>query len=313
MKKLIITTCVVLSMAMFPMNNAFAKKGNPNPGNPDNNGVGGPPVYGDVSGGDVVSNINNHNVNRNTITNRNNNTNTNVQGQVQGQAQGQQQSIGDVNVNIDNSNGGSSDTRGAASENINMRGVRGFASAAEINHVGIPSYFGPATKNANVQPADTMLMFKDTFTRAEVESYLKGTSVDRSTNGEEESIFTWGKKGDPKQIIKVILTPPAKGTVIQTALITTKAKNGDTESKDVLYTALLRGLDTNSDLLLITAQGAGTIMKSFGWGIGASYTRATLSTDEATGGVSAGGLGISGGSAGYKSLPWIQSIGLRLN
>lgn len=229
-------------------------------------------------------------------------------GQVQGQAQGQQQSIGDVNVNIDNSNGGSSDTRGAASENINMRGVRGFASAAEINHVGIPSYFGPATKNANVQPADTMLMFKDTFTRAEVESYLKGTSVDRSTNGEEESIFTWGKKGDPKQIIKVILTPPAKGTVIQTALITTKAKNGDTESKDVLYTALLRGLDTNSDLLLITAQGAGTIMKSFGWGIGASYTRATLSTDEATGGVSAGGLGISGGSAGYKSLPWIQSI-----
>jgi len=330
MKKLIITTCVVLSMTVFPMSNSFAKCHYNKKGKLVGNCGGGA-----GSGGDVVNNINNtnRNVNTNTITNRNTNTNTNrntnSQGQAQGQAQGQQQSIGDITVNVngaeqvpaekgdtiinegdDNTtiNNNAAEQKDLITENINMRGVRGFASAADISHVGIPSYFGPATKNANVQPADTMLMFKDTFTRAEVESYLKGTRVDHNREGEDID----AKYKTANQTIKVIMTPPARGTVIQTALITTSAETKDTESKDVLYTALMTGLDSGADLLLITAEGASTVMKSFGWGIGMSYTRATLSADETTGGVSAGGLGISGGKAGYKSLPWIQAIGLKL-
>jgi len=304
MKKLIITSIAVLAMVALPMSNAIA-----NP--PDFV----PPGH-QYTTGEVVNNNLNTNVNNVVNTNRVNNTNTNRVNNtnVQGQMQGQYQSVENVNNNYitvpDNS---SSDTRDtSANATVQMRGVRGFAAPAEINHVAIPSYFGTATKNSNVQAAKAMTMYKDTFTRGEVERALKIVSIDRSTDGHEESTFTWRKKKDPNQTIKVILTPPARGTVVQTALITTKAKNADTESKDVLYTALLRGLDTNADLLLITAEGAGTVMKSFGWGIGMSYTRSTLSADESTGGVSAGGLGISGGSAGYKSLPWIQAIGLKL-
>jgi len=189
----------------------------------------------------------------------------------------------------------------------NGHGYRGFNNPAEITYPGMPSYFGPSTRNSNVQPAKPMVMFKDTFTRAEIESYLNGTRVEHNRAGEE--IADADKTAD--QSIKVILIAPDKDTVLQTALITTSAKNTDTESKDVLFAALLTGLDSGADLLLITSEGASTILKSFGWGIGLSYTRATLSADEATGGVGAGGLGISGGTAGYNSLPWIQAIGLR--
>ena len=289
MKKFIITTCVVLSMAALPMSNASAgcnwnaqqerwvgNCGDPGPAGPagPTGPQGEPGIPGDTG------------------------------------PEGPEGPIGPQGEpGID---GNDAEQRDITTQNINVRGVRDFANPAVINHVVVPSYFGAATKNANVQSIDTMTMYKDTFTRAEVESALKIVHVDRNTNGEEDSTFTWGKKKDPNQTIKVVLTPPAKGTVIQTALITTQAKNGKTESKDVLYTAILRGLDTDSDLLLITAEGAGTIMKSFGWGIGMSYTRATLSNDEQAAGVSAGGLGISGGNAGYKSLPWIQAIGLKL-
>ena len=323
MKKLIITTCVVLSMAVFPMSNALAKKGNDNPGNPNNNGVGGPPVYGDVSGGNVVNNVHNANLNYNRNVNRNVNHNYNSQKQAQGQVQGQavvnsgNSSIAEGAVNNVNNNyitvpdSGSDSTRDLSQQSITMRGERGFSTAVEMHYPELPTS-NIDSKNANVQDAKVMTMYKDTFTRAEVEKALNMVHIDRNTNGEEESTFSWGKKKDPNQTIKVVFTPPAKELVVQTALITTTAKNGDTESKDVLYTALLRGLDTNADLLLITNEGAGTIMKSFGWGIGFSYNRSTISTDEQTGGVSSGGLGISGGKAGYKSLPWIQAIGLKL-
>lgn len=43
----------------------------------------------------------------------------------------------------------------------------------------------------------------------------------------------------------------------------------------------------------------------------ANGSSATISTDEKSGGIGSGGLGISGGSAGYKSFPWIQAIALR--
>jgi len=239
---------------------------------------------------------------------------------MQGQMQGQGQAVinsgnssieeGAVNVNIDNS--GNSDSRDLSSQTVNMRGVRGFATPVETNYPNAPSYSGPVRKDYNVQDVKTMTMYKDTFTRAEVVEALGVVSIDRNTTGEEESDSYWGsKKKDPNQIIKVIISAPARNMVFQTALITVRAKNADTESKDVLYAALLRGLDTGADLLLITDEGMGTIMKSFGWGIGMSYNRSTLSADETTGAVSSGGLGISGGKAGYKSLPWIQAIGLR--
>jgi hypothetical protein len=219
----------------------------------------------------------------------------------QAMSQGQGQSINDTanNSNVINF----PESRDVTTTNNRGHGYRGFNNPAEINYPGMPSYFGPNTKNPNVQPAKVMTLFQKDFTRSEIEAYLKGTSVDHNRSG------VGYEKTDK---ITVIFSPPDPSTVVQTALITTSAKNKDTESKDVLYSAILTGLDSGADLLLITAEGAGTILKSFGWGIGISYTRASINADETTGGVGAGGLGIAGAEAGYKSLPWIQAIGLKL-
>jgi len=245
---------------------------------------------------------NHHNNNNTTINDSSTNASADAQADATatGGNSGANSSIGDINLNMPES-------KDLTTVQNNGHGYRGFNNPAEITYPGMPSYFGPSTRNSNVQPAKPMVMFKDTFTRAEIESYLNGTRVEHNRAGEE--IADADKTAD--QSIKVILIAPDKDTVLQTALITTSAKNTDTESKDVLFAALLTGLDSGADLLLITSEGASTILKSFGWGIGLSYTRATLSADEATGGVGAGGLGISGGTAGYNSLPWIQAIGLR--
>ena len=246
---------------------------------------------------------NHHNNNNTTINDSSTNASADAQADATatGGNSGANSSIGDINLNMPES-------KDLTTVQNNGHGYRGFNNAAEIAYPGQATYFGPASRNHNVQSAKVMVMFKDTFTRSEVESYLKGTRVDHSRSGDE--IANKDKTAD--QTIRVILVPPAKGTVVQTALITTSAKNKDTESKDALYSALMTGLDSGADLLLITSEGASTILKSFGWGIGLSYTRSTLSTDEATGGTGAGGMGISGSTAGYKSLPWLQSIGLKI-
>lgn len=309
MRKLIITSIAVLAIAVLPMSNAHAGcNWNSQQGQWVGNCVGEP-----QNGYSENHNYNNnHNYNSNYNRNTNTNRNTNVQGQMQGQAQGQAQSVNntnDVNVDVNIDNSGGADTRDAsANANVVMRGVRDLPAPGYVQYPALPSYFGNSVKSSNVQSAETMVMYKDTFTRAEVEEYLHMVSIDHNREGE---FMSWKDK-KAEQTIKVVLAPPAKGTVVQTALITTKAKNEDTESKDVLYSALLSGLDSGADLLYITSEGARNYVKAFGWGIGFSHTKASLSADESEGSSSSGGFGISGGKSEMKALPWIQAIGLKL-
>jgi hypothetical protein len=309
MKKLIITTCVVASMVVLPMSNTSAGcNWNEQQGQWVGNCSGNAGSHVDNTNINLgINRNNNHNFNNNVNHNNNRNTNTNVNTQ----AQGQNQSVNntndvDVDVNIDNS--GNEGSRDVGSASLNVRGYRGFANPAVITYPETPSYFGPATKNPNVQPAKVMTMFKDTFTRGEVEKYLEIVNIDHARRGEVSDDVD--KSND--QTIKVVFDPPAKNTVVQTALITMKSTSKHTNSKDVLYAVLLSGLDSGADIVFITAEGASTYVQSFGWGIGMSYTRATISTDERGAQTGGGGMGISASKAGYQSLPWIRAIGLKL-
>jgi hypothetical protein len=67
-----------------------------------------------------------------------------------------------------------------------------------------------------------------------------------------------------------------------------------------------------ANVIHITAEGVDRELKAFGWGVGLSYTRASISDSEQSGGVAAGGTGISGGSAGYVDMPWFQVFALKV-
>jgi len=189
------------------------------------------------------------------------------------------------------------------------KGYRGFANQAEISYPGMPSYFGPAVRNGNVRGVKSIIMYKDTFTRADVAELLKGVSVD------ENRLVPQVKDEDKKDTdsVKVVLVPPAKEDVLrQCAIINAQATKEGASSVNALAAAIISALDAGADTLLITAEGAGCKLTSNGWGIGLAWTTAVINTAENTGNTGSGGMGITGGSAGYKSLPWVQGIALDL-
>ncbi len=186
-------------------------------------------------------------------------------------------------------------------------GYRGFAPQAEITYPGMPSYFGPAVRNGNVRGVKSIIMYKDTFTRADVQDLLKGVRVDANSTVPKVD------NEDDTATVKVVLIPPEKADVLrQCAVINAQATKEDASSVNALAAAISTALDVGADTLLITAEGAGCKLKSNGWGIGLAWTTSIINSAENTGSTGSGGMGITGGTAGYHSLPWIQGIALDL-
>jgi len=177
----------------------------------------------------------------------------------------------------------------------NGHGYRGFNITPQMTYPGMPTYFGNATRNGNVQPVKAIIYFKDTFTRAELCKMLDQKMKD-------------GANAD--DTITIVVVPPAKDQVLQKGLITMEATNTDTGSKVVLFKAALSALNFGGNIFFVTAEGAGTQLHSFGWGVGLAYTYSRISSGENAGSTGSGGMGVSGGTAGYGSLPWVQGIAL---
>jgi len=218
--------------------------------------------------------------------------------------------VNDVEASVTNNNSIVFPESKDVTRNINDgKGFRSFAPQAEISYPGMPSYFGPAVRNGNVRGVKSIIMYKDTFTRADVAGLLKGVSVD------ENRLVPQVKDKDKKDTdsVKVVLVPPAKEDVLrQCAIINAQATKESASSVNALAAAIISALDAGADTLLITAEGAGCKLTSNGWGIGLAWTTAVINTAENTGNTGSGGMGITGGTAGYKSLPWIQGIALDL-
>jgi len=186
-------------------------------------------------------------------------------------------------------------------------GYRGFANPAETAYPGMPSYFGPAVRNGNVRTVKSIIMYKDTFTRSDVIGLLKGVVVDAN------STISKVEDEDGTATVKVVLLPPAKYDVNrQCAVINSQATDKKASSVNALAAAINAALDVDADTLFITAEGAGCELNSNGWGVGLAWTTAVINSSENTGSVGSGGLGVTGGTAGYSSLPWIQGIALDL-
>jgi len=168
---------------------------------------------------------------------------------------------------------------------------------------------------SSFQSIKTGLIYKDVFTTDE----LVKMSKDATINGKFGSkvivtpLVDEVKDADKAESMKVLLQKPGedlKVTVV--GYITVRATSKNTVSMEVLAEAALAARDLGANVIHVTAEGVNRELKSFGWGIGLSYTRASISDTEQGGGVAAGGTGISGGSAGYVDMPWFQVFALKV-
>jgi hypothetical protein len=183
-----------------------------------------------------------------------------------------------------------------------------------MNYPGMPSYFGPATNQPNYMKADTMLMFKRTFTRKQVEALLS------TNNGLKRlklrtNIFTGDIPKDERLADDsiVVHTKKPEGNYAPVGFITVYAKTPERDSVDVMFNSLMKALNTlECEEVLIVGEGAMNVLKSWGAGIGLSYTHTFIrdanDSGNASGGSGTGGTGISWGEAGYRAKPWMQFI-----
>ncbi len=184
---------------------------------------------------------------------------------------------------------------------------RGFANPAIIGFPGLPGYFGTATPGSSFQSLQTLLTYKNLFTTDELMMMAKGTF------GSKVIVTPLVKKvgdNDKAEIMKLSLMRPEATKTTLVGYITVKATSDGTVSPEIMAEAMLAARDLGADTVHVTSEGVERVLKAFGWGIGFSYTKATMNSSETAGGVAAGGTGISGGTAGYKDRPWLQLFAL---
>ena len=224
--------------------------------------------------------------------------NSDTQGQVQGQSSNVENTIVFP------------EARDLTRTQVDAKGYRGFANPAETNYPGMPGYFGTATPGSSFQSVKTALIYKDVFTEPEL------TKLAKDPFGSKVIVTPLVDKVDDKnkaEFMKMMLSKPGEDLKVEiVGYITVKATGKNTVSMEVLAEAALAARDLGANVIHITAEGVDRELKAFGWGIGLSYTRASISDSEQGGGVAAGGTGISGGSAGYVDMPWFQVFALKV-
>ena len=190
----------------------------------------------------------------------------------------------------------------------------GMPIAPQMTYPGMPSYFGPATNQPNYMTAGVITMFKKTYSRAEVEALLSSNHGFKHLNA-RVNIFTDTIPSKERMVddkVTVLLRKP-EGNFAPVGYITIYANSSERDSVDVFFNALETALNTlEVEDVLVVGEGAMNVLKSWGAGIGLSYTQAFLkdgnNSGNASGGSGTGGTGISWGEAGYRAKPWMQLI-----
>lgn len=178
------------------------------------------------------------------------------------------------------------------------------------HRVYLPTYFTDHGKHSsNYIAILNVIQFKDTFTRAELEKLLEGGDVEVTSHLIYEASV-------PTESITVLFpyqgvdTP--SGVYNGTFVGIVDDSNDGTTSIHAFAAACLKAMDAGANVAYINQEGAERVLRSFGGGVGFSYTRASIGADGNNSGVASGGTGFSWGSAEYEEEPFIHITGLTM-
>ena len=198
---------------------------------------------------------------------------------------------------------------------------RGFAIPNDIHYPGMPSYFGKAIPSFQFQSVKSLLMYKSVFSIEELKNMSKGKGRVKSTrilptvvNASYAKGATFMGDAIPtdevtEYMVIYITKPTIEVDLVGYVTCATRSKVG--LSIQTLASAALAAHEMGANIIHVSAEGAERKLTTNGWGVGFNQTHATINGGgENTGNVSSGGFGVSGGSAGYRDLPWIQVFAL---
>lgn len=187
---------------------------------------------------------------------------------------------------------------------------RDHHTGTAVTFASLGTYSESKHAGANFQSATIMTMFKDVFSyEGALEVYGKQfgkglcETVGKSYNGRhldnpsnKIKVYTMDDKIDPSTIKSI-------------GFLTVKGVKGqDATSFTVLQKCILSACNMQGDAIIVTKEGAETITKSSGWGVGFNTSGSQIN-DNANGRgnsyAGSGGTGYSSGTGSLEILPWI--------
>lgn len=194
--------------------------------------------------------------------------------------------IGDINSH--------NDTRGG-----------GFLIPHDITFPGFPAHFDKATPDHRFIPLKSLMTIQNTFSVEEAQNMLADAEGDIELKLRRMVRVADDAAPTASITVTTIDNLPA-GTRKTLAMGTVAADGVDAISVDLMSTMVVEASKLQGTYIVFMGEGVNRIIKSFGWGFGLSSSYANMSDDGDDGMLVTGGLGISGGTAGYKHLPWLQ-------
>jgi len=195
---------------------------------------------------------------------------------------------------------------------------RQFAIPGQIVYPIAPSYFGAPTPGNQFVPLAKLTQYTTSWNMSKIKHILD----DEGWGGkdvESRAYVDRGSVSTPADKVIVTATKPKNAvSVEEVGLVTVAITNDKGLSIDAFATTLAEAselVDTSDGSIAVVqflAEGVLRKMEATGWGIGLSFTGATMSSGQNLGTVSTGGTGWSTGSAGYMDHPWLQALVLKV-
>lgn len=191
---------------------------------------------------------------------------------------------------------------------------REFLSQPMVTFGSLGEYREGADMGANFQTVEMLTMFKKVFSyEAAFEDYgrqygeSKCKTIGHSYNGRHEE--------EPSKEIRVFtLNDEIDPSTIETiGFLTVISVKKDVNSFMVLQKTVLSAALMQADAFVVTKQGAETVTKSSGWGLGFNTSGGLISEngDRGKSAVASGGTGYSNGTARLLTRPWMTVQVLR--
>jgi hypothetical protein len=195
------------------------------------------------------------------------------------------------------------------SVNINERA---FVNQGGVGFGHVINYYGKPLPTSQFRPVETLLVYGYVYNETALRSILKkGEDVLHElevVNGPSRVARAKPQKGEERYIKIIATTTKQEGHKV-IGYCTSEADDRKTSMLEVMAAAALDALEEGADVLQITAQGASRDTIASGWGIGLSYTSASVNSN--SGSVGSGGTGYSSAWAGMRDKPWIQANALK--
>ncbi len=225
-----------------------------------------------------------------------------IAGQKQGQGQGQEQDQRQGQTQLQNN---------TMRNSFNTYQQREFVDTGIAQQGQLVPYYGPQQKNEAVIDVAKLLLYHNRFTEGMLIKALTDANVMCKWDQYNEGIEAVKADVNGDKWIQIIVSEgKIAGNYTVAGFVAARARNGRTNSLEVVLKAAYEALQRGCTTLHVVGQGAIGHNRSTGWGVGLNYSGGHMSQDQLDGNVYSGGPGYSSGKAWNEHHPWVQAFGL---